>query len=136
MPGLIWLRLALIKKYIIKKAVIINKKTSHPKYLLIAIPERVRAEIIMLLIKTPKDINGKDTLNGIPIIKEAVAPAQLPVKGKGKAVKETKPIFPYFFIPGKILFLVLEKIHRKNFSNIFHLMFKILFFRLKRAASF
>ncbi|MCZ2845685.1 MAG: hypothetical protein O2U61_04200 [Candidatus Bathyarchaeota archaeon] len=87
-------------------------------------PERVKAEIIIPLIKTPKDINGKDTLNGIPIIKEAAAPVQLPVRGKGKAVKETKPIFPYFVMPGKILFLVLEKIQRKNFLNILNLFDK------------
>lgn len=84
-------------------------------------PERVKTEIIMPLIKTPKDINGKDTLNGIPIIKEAIAPVQLPVRGKGRAVKETKPIFPCFTTSGKILFLVLEKIQRKNFLNILNL---------------
>ena len=54
----------------------------------------------MPLIKIPKEINKKDDLNGIPIKKAARAPVQPPVSGIGRAIKETKPIFPYFPILG------------------------------------
>ena len=70
------------------------------------------------LIKTPRAINGKATLKDRPIKKAAMAPVQPPVKGTGKAIKETKPIFPYFIISGRIFFLIFWKSQLKKDSKI------------------
>ena len=61
-------------------------------------PRRHRAVTIIPLRSTPKQIDGRASLNLIPSRKAAIEPVQTPVTGKGMATKSTSPIRPYLSI--------------------------------------
>lgn len=79
-------------------------------------PRKHRIDTIAQAIKTPREIAKKDKKGFSPKIKEAKAPVQAPVVGKGIPTNIIKPKISYLSII-LLFFWVLEKSQSKNFLN-------------------